>query len=152
MRKAVVGILVSMLLLSIATVGVLAQEAAPQQQPGTIVVPGTDTGFDPNQPIKPGFQLSIEVKSAGTPEPDLSGAFQVDASGSIQMKLVGLVQLRGLTPPQAADKIAALLKPYIKDPTVTVTILSVPKPVVFLSGGPVPEQHRSMTELPWRRY
>jgi protein involved in polysaccharide export with SLBB domain len=135
MRKAVVGILVSMLLLSIATVGVLAQEAAPQQQPGTIVVPGTDTGFDPNQPIKPGFQLSIEVKSAGTPEPDLSGAFQVDASGSIQMKLVGLVQLRGLTPPQAADKIAALLKPYIKDPTVTVTILSVPKPVVFLSGG-----------------
>ena len=94
-----------------------------------------DSNFDPNQPIKGNFQLSVNVSSAAGPEQDLSGVFQVDPTGSVQMKLVGSVQLKGLTATQSADKIAGMLKPYIKDPKVTVSILSVPKAVVFFSGA-----------------
>lgn len=150
MRIALVGLVTASLLLGASSRGAWAQESAPAQTPptrpqsGQIAVPGGDATFDPNQLIKPSFQLSISVTSGeGNPEPDLTGPVQVDATGSIQLKLIGLVQLRGLTPVQAADKIANLLKPYLKDPKVTVTILSVPKPIVFLSGavnqkGPIP--------------
>jgi protein involved in polysaccharide export with SLBB domain len=137
MRVTVVGIMAAALLWGMAVGGVLAQDTAKPatQEPGALIAPGTGAEFDPNQPIKPGFQLSINTSSAVGPESDLSGPFQVDATGSVQMKLIGLVPLKDLTPSQAADKIAALLKPYIKEPKVTVTIISVPKPVIFLSGA-----------------
>ncbi|MCC6730433.1 MAG: SLBB domain-containing protein [Chthonomonadales bacterium] len=112
-----------------------AQDAArtPQDLAGLFV--GGEADFDPNQPIKPGFQLSVRVSSGAGEEAELTGVFPVDPTGNIQMKLIGLVQVRQLTPSQAADKIAALLKPYLKDPTVSVAIVSVPRPVVFLSGS-----------------
>jgi polysaccharide export outer membrane protein len=96
---------------------------------------GSGGDFDPNQPIKSGFQLSINTTSAAGPEPDLTGAFQVDSTGNVLFKLIGPVNLKGLTPAQAADKLAATMKPYLKDPKVTASILSVPKPVIFLSGA-----------------
>jgi protein involved in polysaccharide export with SLBB domain len=115
----------------------LAQENQNQgqnpNQGGVIAVGGSDN-IDPNQPIRVGFTLGVRVESAVGPEPDLTGSFQVDPSGSIQMKLAGSIQVRGLTPIQAADKIAVALKPYIKDPKVQVSILAVPKPVVTLGG------------------
>ncbi|HSV73295.1 MAG TPA: SLBB domain-containing protein [Chthonomonadales bacterium] len=105
------------------------------QQPGQIALAAGAGDFDPNQPVRPGFQLSINVSSAAGPEPDLSGAFTVDPAGSVQLRLVGLVPIRGLTPSQAADKLVTLLRPYVRDPTVAVSIVSVPSPVVFLSGA-----------------
>lgn len=94
-----------------------------------------EENFDPNQPIKGNFQISVNVTSDAGVEQDLSGVFQTDPSGSIQMKLIGMVPLKGLTPSMASDKIAALLKPYIKNPQVNVAIVSVPHSVVFFSGA-----------------
>lgn len=105
------------------------------QEPGVFALGGSDANFDPNQPLKPGIQISVTSASAGGPEPDLTGVFPVDPTGSITMKLAGRIEIKGLTPAQAADKIAAALKPYVKDPKVTVAIVSVPKPTVFLSGS-----------------
>lgn len=147
MRLIAVGALSAVLCASLAVSGVRAQTPAqtpqPQQPPaqtpvqeaGTIAIASGDSDFDPNQPIKPGFQLSVNVSSAAGPEADLTGPVAVDPTGSLQLKLVGMIDVRGLTPAQASDKIAAQLKPYVKDPKVSVTILSVPKPVVFLSGA-----------------
>lgn len=123
----------------------LAQEPArfPAQDPargaGLEPMPsltgGGPSDFDPTQPIKPGFQISVSTASAAQPEQELSGVFTVDAAGNILLKLVNTVQVRDLTPAQAADKIAAMLTPYIRGPKVVVAIVAVPKPVVFISGS-----------------
>src|SRR5215831_8527176 len=114
-----------------------AQDQQPQQpEAGSIfALGGSEANFDPNQPVKAGFTVSVTVDSAAGRETDLTGVFQVDPTGAIQMKLVGRVEIKTLTPAQASDKIAALLKPYVKDPKVLVAIISVPKPIVFLTGG-----------------
>jgi len=127
------------LLISLAGQVAIAQEKDPNGQGGVLAVGGSEI-IDPNQPIKVGFVLSVRVESAVGAEPDLTGSFTVDPSGSIQLKLAGGVQVRGLTPIQAGDKIAVALKPYIKDPKVQVAILSTPKPIVILGGlaGSVP--------------
>jgi protein involved in polysaccharide export with SLBB domain len=122
-----------------------ASGTARAQQPQEPAVPGQnqqsplgpDTSFDPSQPIKPGFILSVTVSSAAGVEQDLSGTFPVDPSGAITMRIVGPVQVGGLTPTQAGDLIAGKVKTLIKDPTVKVSIVSVPRPTVIF-GGQVP--------------
>jgi len=143
MRVTLIGLVAAVLLFGAATGGALAQEGEPPQAPPArpaagrtpLTTEGAGADFDPNQPLRAGFQISVSVTSSGVQEQDLTGTFQVDPTGHIQMKLIGLVPLRGLTPAQAGDKITALLKPYLKDPKATVTILSIPKPTVFLGGA-----------------
>src|SRR6266568_4551721 len=70
--------------------------AGPDGKPQGIVttILGTsDTSFDPNQPIRAGFTVSVSVSSKAGPEPDLTGVFPVDASGAILLKLVGRVEV-----------------------------------------------------------
>lgn len=56
-------------------------------------------------------------------EQDLSGTFRVSASGDIPFPLVGDVQVAGLTPPQAQEKLEALLRDgYLKRPQVAVAV------------------------------
>lgn len=56
-------------------------------------------------------------------EQDLSGTFRVSASGYIPFPLVGDVQVAGLTPPQAQEKLEALLRDgYLKRPQVAVAV------------------------------
>jgi|GEM_PF-354702 len=56
-------------------------------------------------------------------EQDLSGSFRVSASGYIPFPLVGDVHVAGLTPPQAQEKLEALLRDgYLKRPQVTVAV------------------------------
>jgi polysaccharide export outer membrane protein len=56
-------------------------------------------------------------------EPDLSGSFRVAASGQMPFPLIGGVQVAGLTPPQAQERLEALLKDgYLKRPQVVVTV------------------------------
>jgi len=56
-------------------------------------------------------------------EKDLSGLFRVSADGDIPFPLVGDVRVAGLTPPQAQQKLEALLREgYLKRPQVSVTV------------------------------
>ncbi len=105
----------------------------PQAEPGSLT--DGNNSFDPNQPLRAGFQVNISVSSTAGFEPDLSGTFTLDGSAAINNKLAGLVVLKGLTASQAADKLAGALKAYLKEPKVAISILSVPKPVILLSGG-----------------
>lgn len=96
------------------------------------VIGGED--FDPNQPIKPNFVISVSVVG----EPDPSGQYQVDEAGNVSIRYAGImtpVMVKGLTPAQAEDAIKVFLKTYVKNPQVKVSIIRVPRPVVFVSGG-----------------
>jgi protein involved in polysaccharide export with SLBB domain len=109
-----------------------AEKSERAEKKGPMVM-GDDT-FDPNQPIKADFVINVSV--AG--EPDPSGNYAVDQSGNVAIKYAGImtpVNIKGLTPMQAADAIAKFLKTYVKNPQVTVSIVSVPRPIVFVVGA-----------------
>ena len=56
-------------------------------------------------------------------EEDLSGLYRVSANGDIPFPLVGDIHVAGLTPPQAQQKLEALLgEGYLKRPQVIVTV------------------------------
>lgn len=75
-------------------------------------------------------------------QPTLSGSLLVRTDGMISMPLLGDVQASGVTPLQLADQIAAKLKKYLQDPTVSVVLSQINSKKVFLLGevqkrGPV---------------
>jgi protein involved in polysaccharide export with SLBB domain len=109
-----------------------ANQAPAQENKGPLTI--GDSSFDPNQPIKPDFVVSVSVVG----EPDPSGTYKVDQAGNVSIKYAGImtpVSVKGLTPGQAADAIAKFLKTYIKNPQVTVSIVEIPRPIVFVSGA-----------------
>jgi protein involved in polysaccharide export with SLBB domain len=136
MRMKAVGMWAAALWLGVVPGVVLAQDTTPptpQLPPsGTL---GADTTFEPNQPIKPGFDISVTTSSEAGVETDLTGTFRVDPGGNIVMKIIGPVTVKDLTPAQAADLIAGKVKALIKNPRVTVSILAVPRPSILISGA-----------------
>jgi polysaccharide export outer membrane protein len=76
---------------------------------------------------------TIDVKIFGVP--DLSGQMQVDGSGRIAMPLIGTLDAGGKTASELAHDIAqALNGRYVRDPDVTVNILSSVSQVVTVDG------------------
>ena len=93
-----------------------------------------DDNIDPNQPLKPDFVINVSVVG----EPDPSGNYTIDPAGNVSIKYAGImtpVAVKGMTPAQAADTIAKMLKVYIKNPQVTVSIITIPRPMVFVAGA-----------------
>ncbi len=93
-----------------------------------------DDAIDPNQPIKPNFLIGVSV----TGEAEPSGVYPVDPAGNISIKYAGVmspIRIMGLTPKQAEAKIKEFLKAYVKNPDVSVTIINVPRPTIFVAGA-----------------
>jgi polysaccharide export outer membrane protein len=67
-------------------------------------------------------------------EPEMSGNVPVRPDGKISMSLLGDVQAAGLTPTQLTTQITDLLKKYLEDPRVTVTVGAVNSRRVFILG------------------
>ena len=110
-----------------------AQENPPVVKTEPNPTPIEDT-IDPNQAIKPSFQVSVSV--VGEPEP--SGTYTVDDGGNITIKYAGVlstISIQNLTPKMAEGEIAKVLKMYIKNPQITVKIVSIPRPTVFIGGA-----------------
>ena len=56
---------------------------------------------------------------------DLSGEFEIDGTGSVSLPLIRTVEASGLTTNELAATIAAKLRPdYLKDPSVSVDVIS----------------------------
>lgn len=55
-------------------------------------------------------------------EPELSRSYLVRPDGKIAMPMLGEVEAAGLTSKALADRLAAQLKPFVRDPQVTVAI------------------------------
>jgi polysaccharide export outer membrane protein len=67
-------------------------------------------------------------------EPEMSGDVPVRPDGKISLTLLGDVQAAGLTPTQLTTQITDLLKKYLDDPRVTVTVGAVNSRRVFILG------------------
>lgn len=73
----------------------------------------------------------------------MSGAVLVRPDGKISLPMLGDIPAASLTPVQLATNITEMAKKYVKDPTVTVAVLSINSKQVILVGevsrvGPVP--------------
>ena len=55
---------------------------------------------------------------------ELSGEFEVDGSGMITVALIGQVSAKGLTQVQMQNRLTKRLKAYLRDPRVTVDVLT----------------------------
>lgn len=76
---------------------------------------------------------TISVNVFGVP--DLSGEIQVDASGRIAMPLIGTVDAGGKTASELSQDIeSALTGRYVRNPDVTVNLLSSVSQVVTIDG------------------
>jgi polysaccharide biosynthesis/export protein len=95
-------------------------ERAARLTPTSEASPAVSTPQNPEEYVIGGMDvLDIQVYQ----EADLSGTFRVAANGQMPFPLIGGVQVAGLTPPQAQERLEALLKDgYLKRPQVAVTV------------------------------
>jgi polysaccharide biosynthesis/export protein len=80
--------------------------------------------------LGPGDKLRIEVYK----DPQLSQSVQVRPDGKITLPLVGDVVATSRTPIELRDTIAASLKEYITNPTVTVIVVEALASKVYVMG------------------
>ena len=119
---------------TISTTAPVWAQAADPQAPKSAAGPVGDEVISQTQPIKSGFVIGVNV--VGEAEP--SGQYQVDQAGNINIKYSGImapIKVLGKTPTQVTASIIDYLKVYIKNPQVTVAIVGVPRPVVFVGGA-----------------
>ena len=93
-----------------ATPAVPAPDGAPEAQAKT-----------PLLQLGPGDSVSIQVYG----QPDMSATVYVSDDGTIPVPLVGMVQVGGLSPSQASNRIEAALRNgnFLVDPHVTLTVV-----------------------------
>src|SRR4051795_1644823 len=80
--------------------------------------------------LGPGDKLRIEVYK----DPQLSQSVQVRPDGKITLPLIGDMEATGRTPIELRDTIAASLKDYINNPTVTVIVVEALASQVYVMG------------------
>lgn len=85
-----------------------------------------------NDVLGPGDSIRVTVFQ----NPDLTTEARISAQGMIRMPLIGEVELKGLTPPQATNRIAKRLKDHqiLKEPEVNLTLLQVRSRQVSVLG------------------
>lgn len=106
----------------------------PTQPPSRLPAPPTSPGQDPLAgPIRKNDQLDIAVVG----DAKLSGKFRVDNDGNITLPMAGRINLFGLQPFEAGNKVTQTLKSrqILRRPQVTVTIAGRPIPIVSVSGA-----------------
>jgi polysaccharide export outer membrane protein len=111
---------------------------APQAAPDDKKPAPTRPGLSEEYRIGPGDKLRIEVYK----DTQLSQSVQVRPDGKITLPLVGDLEATGRTPIELRNTIAASLKEYITNPTVTVIVVEALASQVFVMGevshpGPV---------------
>jgi polysaccharide export outer membrane protein len=80
-----------------------------------------------------------------------NGGYLVDANGNIQLHRLGNIQAAGMTRRELKNKIETDIKPYLKDPVVTVRYLNRRVTVMGEVGKPqviaMPEEQLSLLEV-----
>jgi polysaccharide export outer membrane protein len=122
MRKFALWLLPMTLLASLGGCSVLrGKETLPKS---ATMVPG-------EYRVGPPDVLSIGVWK----QPDLSvPAVQVRPDGKISLPLVGDIKVEGLTAREIKEAITERVKEYVTDPEVTVIVVQVNNPVIFIIG------------------
>jgi polysaccharide biosynthesis/export protein len=113
----------------------IAPTAEPISEPSNSVAPSVPAEAQPqpdqsSTPLKSGDRLQVTV--VGFPE--LSGEQLVTSDGAIQLPMAGLIQVAGLTPPQAVAKITDALLPYVRYPQVGLSVVTFSPIRVSITG------------------
>lgn len=95
-----------------------------------------------SMPLKPGDRLTINI--AGFP--DLSGEHVVASDGTIQVPLVGRVQVGNSTAAQVTESLTEQLRPFVRRPQVTLSILDLSPLRIVVTGAVVQPGPRLLTE------
>jgi polysaccharide export outer membrane protein len=110
-----------------------AQPAAGQQNGGARPPDSAATANAapvPEYRIARGDKLRIEVYK----DPFLSQSLQVRPDGRITLPLIGDLAAAGLTPIELRTRIGTSLKEFVAEPVVTVIVVEVVDPVVYVIG------------------
>lgn len=109
-------------------------QSAPQTKPaGASTAEALKTypmALSPEYRIGPYDTLQVTVWK----ETQLSGAFPVRPDGKISLVLLGDVSAAGVTPMELSAQLTDMLKKYIQDPLVTVTVTAVNSQKVYVVG------------------
>jgi polysaccharide export outer membrane protein len=81
--------------------------------------------------IHPADELHVVVFQVN----DLSGDFQVDLNGNIKMPLIGDVKAVDLTTNELEAELAKQVRPYVKNPVVSVAVKTSNRPGVTVEGS-----------------
>lgn len=135
-RWFILGMLISV----VWTTPVAAQQPAKTQGPQAKALGGRAGGGKPAKAppstapseyvIGPEDMLDISVWE----EPRFSRAVPVRPDGKISLPLLNDIQAAGLTPEHLAASIAEMLKKYVSQPQVTVTVTAVNSQRVYIMG------------------
>lgn len=86
----------------------------------------------PNYTLRPGDQILIrafEMEEIG------DRPYRIDGDGSVDLPILGRVQAGGLTVDKLEVSLIDLLKKYVKQPQVTVTVVQYSSDLVFFVGA-----------------
>ncbi|SRR6266702_6194601 len=110
---------------------VLSAEPPAATPPVATAPQGTgQMAVSPNYIIGPEDSINVTVWK----EPNLSGPLLVRPDGKISLPLVSDITAAGFTPVQLAANITELLKKFVTDPVVDVTVLAVNSKHAFMMG------------------
>lgn len=79
-----------------------------------------------------GASDTLDIKVVG--QPDLSGTYTVSPSGYISFPLIGYVKSAGYTQKSLADRVRKMLGPYLKNPSLSLSVVAYNSYKVFITG------------------
>lgn len=88
----------------------------------------------PDYVLGPGDVLAISVWGYEDLKSDGLNGLSIRPDGKIAFPIAGDISVAGLTPAEAADKIASVLATYITEPKVTVNVLNFRTTRVYVLG------------------
>jgi polysaccharide export outer membrane protein len=134
--KRVIGLASSLALsMSIVVAEILpavAQQPMPLPLSATSETNSINGEINENYTLGAGDRINIDIFNV----PEYTGEKQVLVDGSVSLPLIGNVLVRGLTLRQAAEAIAIAYTPLLRDPFVTVNLLT-PRPLRVAVSGEV---------------
>lgn len=98
--------------------------------PHVVAPDAAPVDVDPNYIIGPEDSIRVDVWK----EPNFTESVMVRPDGMISMPAVGDIPAAGRTPMQLADQIKTVLRKYIIEPTVTVTVQGINSKHVYMVG------------------
>ncbi len=121
--------------------GAIAFGQLPQQPPGSQALPAAPQQQEigpqiqqlrPNYVLRPGDQVLIRAFEV---EEISERPFRVDGDGFINLPILGRVKAGGITVENLEAALIELLKKYVKQPQVTVTVVQFSSEPVFFVGA-----------------
>lgn len=79
-----------------------------------------------------GASDALDIKVVG--QPDLSGNYTVSPSGFISFPLIGYVKAAGYTQKVLAERVRKMLGPYLKNPSLSLSVVEYNSYKVFITG------------------